>query len=134
MPQRLLYIIVELGRNYPVTTTFNGLLMVFTLPDLPTREDTLKFLSKSASYGNLGAFIGAGFSKAVLNDDDSDEIALSWGNLLQQASKKLNVDYNEIGKEGLSYPDIASAICKVHSEITSCGYAQSLVQLKSEIS
>ena len=42
----------------------------------PTREEVLKFISNSASFGNLGAFIGAGFSKAVLNDE-FDEIALS---------------------------------------------------------
>ncbi|SES67101.1 SIR2-like domain-containing protein [Nitrosospira multiformis] len=106
---------------------------MFTLPTLPTRNDVLDFLSRSASYGNLGAFIGAGFSKAVLNDD-IEEIALSWRDLLEQASKKLSVNYKEIGKEGVSYPDIASAICKVHSETTGCEYGQSLVQLKSKIS
>ena len=107
---------------------------MFTLPSLPTRNDVLKFLSRSASYGNLGAFIGAGFSKAVLNDDLEEEIALSWGALLEKASKKLSVDYKEIGKEGIGYPDIASAICKVHSETMRCDYGQSLVQLKREIS
>jgi hypothetical protein len=84
---------------------------VYRLPQNSTRQQVLKFISDSASYGNLGAFIGAGFSKAVLNED-SNEIALSWGELLEQAAKKLDVDYDEIWKTGVSYPEIASSICK----------------------
>jgi hypothetical protein len=37
------------------------------LPEKPTREDVLTFIASSTGYGNLGLFIGAGFSKAVLN-------------------------------------------------------------------
>ncbi|PKO24530.1 MAG: SIR2 family protein [Betaproteobacteria bacterium HGW-Betaproteobacteria-8] len=81
----------------------------------------------------MGAFIGAGFSKAVLNDDIT-EIALSWGDLLESASEKLDVDYNVIWKIGVGYPEIASSICKVHSENSRCDYAKSLSALKREIS
>jgi len=49
---------------------------VFRIPEVPTRTEVLTFISKSASYGNLGLFVGAGFSKAVLNDPM--KIALSW--------------------------------------------------------
>jgi hypothetical protein len=98
----------------------------------PTRNEVLTFISKSASYGNLGAFIGAGFSKAVLNDE-LHEIALSWGELLKQASKKLNVDYDKINKIGVGYPDIASAICKAHSDAVRIKYERSLSNLKREI-
>lgn len=105
---------------------------MFSLPNSPTRSEVLGFLSKSASYGNLGAFIGAGFSKAVLNDD-TNEVALSWGDLLERISGKLGVDYEAICKVGVSYPDIASAICKVHSEANRCDYEHSLSQLKREI-
>jgi SIR2-like domain len=105
---------------------------MFRLPEKPTREEALTFISASASYGNLGAFVGAGFSKAVLNDDVS-EIALSWGELLDQASKKMEVDYDAIWKVGIGYPDIASSICKMHSEAKGCDYARSLSQLKNEI-
>lgn len=34
-----------------------------------TRESVMDFLSSSVIYGNLGLFIGAGFSKAVLQDE-----------------------------------------------------------------
>ncbi len=105
---------------------------MYRLPDSPTRNNVLTFISKSASYGNLGAFIGAGFSKAVLNDGVND-VALSWGELLEQSCKKLEIDYAQIPKEGISYPDIASAICAIHSATKGCSYAQSLSRLKREI-
>ena len=105
---------------------------MFHLPEKPTRQEVLTFISESASYGNLGAFFGAGFSKAVLNDE-FNEIALSWGALLEQASKRMNVDYDAIWKTGVGYPDIASVICKLHAENTGCDYAKSLSRLKREI-
>jgi len=72
--------------------------------DSASRKEVLTFVAESASYGNLGLFVGAGFTKAVLNDNE--EVALSWGDLLQQASDKLRVDYAKIQKEGLSYPTL----------------------------
>lgn len=65
------------------------------ISDIPERNKVLEFLSHSATYGNLGAFIGAGFSKAVLNDD-FDDIALSWGELLEKVSEELEVNYADI--------------------------------------
>ncbi|HUW27969.1 MAG TPA: SIR2 family protein [Sulfuriferula sp.] len=105
---------------------------MFRLPENPTRKEVLAFISESASYGNLGAFLGAGFSKAVLNDK-VNEIALSWGELLEQAAIKMKVDYDAIWKTGVGYPDIASAVCKLHAENHGCDYAKSLSQLKREI-
>ncbi len=88
-------------------------------------------MAESASYGNLGLFIGAGFSKAVLNADD--KIALSWGELLKKAAKKMRVDYKSIANAGASYPEIASAICTTHSARTGETFEASSRQLKSEI-
>ena len=105
---------------------------MFRLPENPTRKQVHTFISDSASYGNLGAFIGAGFSKAVLNDD-INKIALSWGDLLEGAAEKLGVDYNAIWKTGVGYPEIASSICKAHSKNSVCDYTQSISVLKREI-
>lgn len=55
------------------------------------------------------------------------------GELLEKASKKMKVDYEAIWKVGVGYPDIASSICKLHSETVECDYAKSLSQLKNEI-
>lgn len=105
---------------------------MFRLPESPTQSEVLTFISKSASYGNLGAFIGAGFSKAVLNDGDQC-IALSWGELLEQSAKSLDVDYAALKKEGVGYPEIASAVCLKHSEAKGISYSEALSKLKSEI-
>ena len=80
-----------------------------------SRQEVLELLSKSVSYGNLGAFIGAGFSKAVLNSKKN--IALSWTDLLKKASENIDIVYEDINQLGVGYPDVASAICKKHSEI-----------------
>ena len=97
-----------------------------------TRNEVLELLSKSVSYGNLGAFIGAGFSKSVLNT--KNEVALSWGELLNQASTSMGIKYDEVEKEGIGFPDIASIICKEYSLINKITYEQSLSKLKQEIS
>lgn len=102
------------------------------ISDIPLRKEVLEFLSHSATYGNLGAFIGAGFSKAVLNDEFND-IALSWGELLEKVAEELKVDYDDIWKEGVGYPDIASQICQKYSEQSKKTYNQSLRRLKKEI-
>ncbi|HIE8962202.1 TPA: SIR2 family protein [Klebsiella pneumoniae] len=102
------------------------------LPEILTRKVVLNFISKSASYGNLGAFIGAGFSKAVLNDSDGG-IALSWGDLLERVSLTLEIDYDSIEKEGYGYPEIATKICHLHSAAQGIDFAESLKILKFEI-
>jgi hypothetical protein len=106
---------------------------VSRLPESPTRTEILSFIARSAHYGNLGAFIGAGFSKAVLNDPSND-VALSWGELLSKASERMEANYEAVAKPGLSYPQIASAICKSHAERSGSLYSQSLSRFKTEIS
>jgi hypothetical protein len=97
----------------------------------PSRKEVLKFISDSASYGNLGLFVGAGFTKAVLNE--SEEVALSWADLLDQASTELGVDYAAIKKEGLSYPDIASQICQSYAAGNKRSFSFALSSLKGAI-
>ena len=103
------------------------------LPKAPSRDDVLNFLASSTSYGNLGLFVGAGFSKAVLNEASGDEIALSWGDLLEKAAKRMQVKYASLNGVGVSYPEIASAICKAHSAKRAVSFGTSLRQLKDEI-
>ena len=92
----------------------------------------LRFISKATSYGNLGLFIGTGFSKAVLNDNDS-QIALSWGELLEQVSEKLEIDYEAIQKEGVGYPGLATKVCSIYAQNENITYPQALDKLKREI-
>lgn len=96
------------------------------------RERVFAFIRESTAYGNLGAFIGAGFSKAVL-DDASDNGVLTWSELLDEASAKMGVEFASIAKIGQGYPEIASAICLKHSESSGCEYRASLTRLKHEV-
>lgn len=105
---------------------------MLNLDENPSREDVLNFLSESSVFGNLGLFIGAGFSKAVMNNG-FDQIALSWDQLLERASDKLEVDYKDIWKEGVGYPDVASSICVKYSEEKGGSYKEALSKLKREI-
>lgn len=80
------------------------------ISDNPTKEEVLQFISGSIIYGNLGLFVGAGFSKAVLNT--KQEIA--W-ELLEKASDKLGIDYGTIAKDGADYPSIATQIANLYA-------------------
>jgi hypothetical protein len=103
-----------------------------SLDDTPSRNDVLKFLFESSSYGNLGLFIGAGFSKAMFASDE-ENIALSWGDLLEAVSKKMEVKPSTFKREGRSYPEMASALCIAHAKKTGGSFADSLSQLKLHI-
>lgn len=98
-----------------------------------SKKRLLKILSESSDFGNLGMFVGAGFSKAVLNGG-ARNIALSWGELLEKASKKMSIKYDEIDIDGIGYPEVASKICELHSIKKSIEYSKSLFKLKEEIS
>lgn len=107
--------------------------MKATLGETPTRDDVLKFLFESALYGNLGLFIGAGFSKAVV-DTKRKSIALGWGELLSKASKQLRVPLRGLKREGSGYPDLASRLCEAHATRTKGAPSTSLRKLKRIIS
>ncbi|WP_160060930.1 SIR2 family NAD-dependent protein deacylase [Psychromonas sp. L1A2] len=97
-----------------------------------SKKKLLKTLSESSDFGNLGVFVGAGFSKAVLNNGAKD-IALSWGELLQRASNKMSIKYDDIDIYGVGYPEVASKICELHSAKNDLEYSESLFRLKEEI-
>ena len=96
-----------------------------------SKNDVYKYISDSASYGNLGLFIGTGFSKAVLNDDEN-QIALSWNELLEKICSNLEIDYDDIPKEGIGYPEIASKIFFAYSEKSGQSYQQALSVIKGK--
>lgn len=101
------------------------------LKEIKSKKVVLNYISESGVFGNLGVFIGAGFSKAVLNRDNN--IALSWGELLEKASEKLGLDYSSFPQRGVSYPELASNICEELSKLNKAGYNESLTNLKREL-
>ena len=106
--------------------------LMFSLSGEPDKARVFDFIRQSAAYGNLGAFIGAGFSKAVL-DDSLSSVVLTWSELLDEASVRMGVELASIAKNGQGFPEIASAICLKHSESNDCEYLVSLSLLKNEV-
>jgi hypothetical protein len=105
---------------------------IMTLTSFSNKQDIYKFISNSASYGNLGLFIGTGFSKAVLNHD-KNQIALSWGELLEKVCFTIDIDYTAIPKDGIGYPEIASKICLAYAKETGKTYRQALSEIKRKV-
>lgn len=103
------------------------------LSESPTREEIMEFLFESSSYGNLGLFVGAGFSRAVV-DTEQKQIALGWGQLLENASKKMKVSFAKLKQEGSGFPDLASKLCVAHAKKTKGTPSKSLLELKRIIS
>ena len=101
--------------------------------DKITRQEALKLISKSSIYGNLGLFIGAGMSMAVLNSEWS-KIALSWKELIYECAKEFDIDIkSQINTEGLSYPEIATEVAKLIAKSDHLDYKMSVNKLKEKI-
>jgi len=104
----------------------------------PSREDVLGFIHESSNFGNLGLFIGSGFCKAILNDD-YEEVALSWGELLQKTAKTMGVPYKEqwIVKNGernyVNFPEIADQICAEYADLNLITFEDAVHKLKETI-
>lgn len=98
-----------------------------------TREYVMNELYKAYDYGNLGLFIGAGFSKAVV-DNELDNKALSWGELIREVCKSLEVDIpNNNDTRGMSYPEIATEICAKISKQEEISYPEAKDKFKKAI-
>jgi hypothetical protein len=106
--------------------------MTSKLPECPTRAEVFEFLFRSSQYGNLGLFIGAGFSRAVFSSDEQSPV-LSWGPLLSACSKRMGIDLPGLNSEGTSYPDLASKLCRKYAETKSVTFIASLQELKKHI-
>lgn len=108
--------------------------MKSTLGDWPSRSEVLEFLFESSTYGNLGLFIGAGFSKAVFASEE-EEVALSWGDLLAKVSDNMRIGLEKKSqRDGKSYPELASLLCMAHAKKTGCSVAHSRLELKRALS
>ncbi|WP_434306142.1 hypothetical protein [Clostridium botulinum] len=75
------------------------------------KEIVFEKLFNSYNYGNLGLFIGAGFSKAVIKSRTKP--ALNWFELIKSASEKLELDFPEDKQLiGVSLPELSTRLCK----------------------
>ncbi|MFJ7647700.1 SIR2 family NAD-dependent protein deacylase [Lysinibacillus sp. NPDC097279] len=97
-----------------------------------TREVVFEKLFKSFNYGNLGMFIGAGFSKAVI--DDGWYKALGWFELIKTASDTYGLDFpNDEKLVGVSLPELATKMCEKLSIKEGISYEKAKFLFKQEI-
>jgi hypothetical protein len=98
-----------------------------------SKEDAINLISKSSVYGNLGLFIGAGMSMAILNDEWT-KVALSWKELIYKCAEEFRITLKEdILTEGLSYPEIATEIAKKIAINEGITYEIAIKKLKERI-
>lgn len=99
--------------------------------EIKTKTDIFDTICRAARLKNLGLFVGAGFSKSIL-DKDFNYLSYSWGELLEECCKTMDVDM-EIMKTNASYPEVASKICKQYSINKEISYENALKKLKEII-
>ncbi len=76
-----------------------------------SRELVLEKLFNSFNYGNLGMFIGAGFSKDAIESETKP--ALNWLQLIKSVSEKLDLNFPDDSKlVGVSLPELSTRLCK----------------------
>lgn len=97
------------------------------------REDVYQKIFKAFNYGNLGMFIGAGFSKAVIGKGQNP--ALGWLEILKRVSKNFDIEFpQEQNLVGISLPELATDICKKIEREKECEYSGAKLLFKEEIS
>lgn len=97
-----------------------------------SREVVFGKIFNSFNYGNLGMFVGAGFSKAVIGDEFHS--ALSWFELIKTTSQSLDIEFPSDDKLiGVSLPELATSLCKSLAVNKSIDYNKAKSLFKNEI-
>lgn len=96
------------------------------------KDDIFELLYRASKTGLLGLFIGAGFSKALMQSSDGQK-ALNWKDLLSMCCDKMEVAPPS-SDHIRSYPEWASSIAQEHAEANNIDLTESVQVLKQEIS
>ncbi|MGG4018883.1 SIR2 family protein [Priestia megaterium] len=96
------------------------------------RKVVFERIFNSFNYGNLGMFVGAGFSRAVIGDEFHS--ALSWFELIKTTSQSLDIEFPSDDKlVGVSLPELATSLCKSLAVNKSIDYNEAKSLFKNEI-
>lgn len=101
-----------------------------------TNTDAINAVEKIAEgviYGNLGLFVGAGLSMAVMNRA-GEPVALSWPQLLAQCAMHFDTDFDTLYEPGSSYPQIASKLSRIIAHKNKISPEAATIELKQAIS
>lgn len=100
------------------------------------RNEVYELICNASVLGNLGMFVGAGFTKSILENNYTC-CSYNWMELLAECCKRMGTDPELVKSKG-SYPEIASQICKQYMENKrgtdeEADYRQACIKLKSVI-
>lgn len=99
------------------------------MTEVISREYVFEKLFNAFNYGNLGMFVGAGFSKAVV--DDHIQKALGWFDLIKKVSWNFELDFpSEVDLIGKSLPELATNMCKLLASKKKLNYAEAKILFK----
>jgi len=97
-----------------------------------SKEIVFEKLFNSYNYGNLGLFVGAGFSKAAM--EGGDKPALNWLELIKATSERFEMDFPDSEKlVGVSLPELATNLCKDLALRKNINYEEAKCLFKNEI-
>ncbi len=95
-----------------------------------TREDLFRTICNACRLGTLGYFIGAGFSKAVLEGGRYQ--SYKWDELLVKCCDEFGVD-RDVTKSYCSNPELASKICSKVAEKKGISYVEAVRLFKKKV-
>ncbi|TCC99534.1 SIR2 family protein [Pedobacter hiemivivus] len=98
-----------------------------------TRAEALIFIAQSSVYGNLGLFVGAGFSMALMNDEDNPPVALNWLQLINKVAKKYEFTVKDKLEKGSSLPEVVSRIILEVSNKDNRDYDEVSLEFKQHV-
>lgn len=96
-----------------------------------TKEDVFKKIAQAVQMDTLGLFIGSGFPKALLENSIRYR-SYDWKELLLEVCYKLNVS-PDILSRGLTYPQVASEICRKYATTNGKSPEYATTKLKKTI-
>lgn len=96
-----------------------------------TKEDVFKKIAQAVQMDTLGLFIGSGFTKALLENNRGAH-SYDWRELLNAACYKLHVS-SDILSQGLTYPQVASEICRLYANANNISSEKALSKLKRTV-
>lgn len=100
-----------------------------TIVENLSKDEVYDEIFKSYNYGNLGMFIGSGFSKAVCPGE-----ALNWKELIYQTAYELDIEIpDEKDLIGVSFPELATRLCKKLMHNKSYDYFDATKEFKKKI-
>ena len=78
------------------------------------KEKLFQAIFNASYYNTLGFFVGAGFTKAVM-EGNRNYATYRWRELIEKASSELGIDLGKVDEEK-SNPEIATQICQILSD------------------